>query len=105
MNYTPKPNTGTMFQNTYKKSDNHPDMKGDLFLDRSFLRSMLDETEGDIVKLSVSAWNAQSQRTGTEYISMSVSKPYVKQASPMGEPQYSPGVKNPPPVDDEDVPF
>ena len=44
MNYTPKPNTGTMFQNNYKKSDNHPDLKGDLFLDRSFLKSLINET-------------------------------------------------------------
>jgi len=106
MNYTPKPNTGTMFQNNYKKSDNHPDLKGDLFLDRSFLKSLINETEGDLIKVSVSAWNSQSQRTGTEYISMSVSKPYVKPAeSRYSSPEIKPGVNNSLPADDEDVPF
>lgn len=105
MSYTPKPNTGTMFQNNYKKSDNHPDLKGDLFLDRAFLKSMLNDTEGDLIKFSISAWNSQSQKTGTEYISMSVSKPYVKPASGYNEPEFKPGVKSSDPVDDEDVPF
>lgn len=109
MSYTPNPNTGTLFHNNRKMSDNHPDMRGDIYLDRSFLRNLLDKVEGDIITVSVSAWNKQSQRTGTEFLSMSISEPFVKKAEPSRyerEPQYAPGVKQSLPVEDDgDVPF
>ena len=40
MAYEPKPNTGTLFPNDYKKQDNHPDVKGDLFIDRTLLNAL-----------------------------------------------------------------
>ena len=108
MNYTPNPNTGSLFHNNRKQSDNHPDMRGDLHLDRSFLRGLLDKVEGDLITISISAWNKQSQRTGTEYLSMSASEPFVRKAEPSRyerEPQYATGVKSKIEIDDGDVPF
>ena len=42
MSYTPKPNTGTLWPNQYKKADNHPDVKGDLFISRELLRTLVE---------------------------------------------------------------
>ena len=40
MAFVPKPNTGTLWPNEKKKADNHPDVRGDLNLMRSQLKTM-----------------------------------------------------------------
>lgn len=75
MSYQPKPNSGAIFYNE-KKSPNHPDMRGDLNIDRQFIKKILDESEGDLVKLSIACWNKTSSN-GREYMSCSISEPFV----------------------------
>ena len=41
--FQPKPNSGVIFYNE-KAGPNHPDMRGDLHLDRQFLKKMLSDT-------------------------------------------------------------
>lgn len=91
MNYQPKPNSGAIFYNE-KKSPNHPDMRGDLHIDRQFIKKILSESEGDIVKLSIACWNKTSS-AGREYMSCSISEPYVAKQAPA------------PKADDGEVPF
>lgn len=92
MAFVPKPNTGALFPNN-KRSDNHPDHRGDIHLDRSFIKRMLDKVDGDIITVSVSAWNKRAN-SGMEFLSLSVSEPYTPKAEP---------TKSSDP--DEDVPF
>jgi hypothetical protein len=92
MSYVPKPNTGTLWTNTKKTSENHPDIRGDIFIDRALLKSALSKEE-ELVKLSISGWN--KTLGGYEAISVNVSEPWVKTEKPK-KPVYD---------DDEEVPF
>lgn len=88
MAYIPKPNTGTLWPNEYKKSDNHPDLKGDILIEKSLLQALISKGE-DPVKISIAGWNKEIN--GKECVSMKASEPYVKPQAPSAP--------------DEDVPF
>lgn len=95
MTFIPKPNSGTLFPNTRKNSDYHPDLTGNLFLDASLVRELLEGTPaGEMVKISISAWNNDGGRLGMKF-----SKPYV--AQPVVDQKTAAAA----PVDDGDVPF
>lgn len=87
-NYIPKPNTGTLWPNR-KVSDNHPDLRGDVFLDRKFIEGLLRKTDEDLIKVQVACW--QKIIANKDCLSVSVSEPYVKRDEPKS--------------DSEDVPF
>jgi uncharacterized protein (DUF736 family) len=80
MAFEQKPNSGAMFRNTQKKSDNHPDMRGDVFLDKTFLINMMDKSKGALVKISLSGWSKESA-AGKKYLSLSASEPWEGGAS------------------------
>lgn len=108
--YVPKPNTGTLWQNDYKKSPNHPDLKGDLFLDRSFIEEMLGQSNDDLIKIAVSSWEAESN--GRRRFSLNVSAPFVRGEQAYSKPLYSKPAPRPAPKpvqkpvdDDEEIPF
>jgi hypothetical protein len=107
-NFVPKPNTGTLWPNDRKNSPNHPDMRGDVFVDRVFLQDMIDKCEGDLVKLQVAAWDKVIANKNC--LSLSVSAPYVRQEgqSSSGGGYQRAGARAPAPapdVPDEDIPF
>tara|TARA_R110000868_G_scaffold18467_12_gene81205 strand:- start:2938 stop:3201 length:264 start_codon:yes stop_codon:yes gene_type:complete len=87
MAYEQKPNSGAMFRNTQKKSENHPDMRGDVYLDKTFLINMMDKSKGPLVKVALSGWSKESA-SGKKYLSLSASEPYEK-----------------PSVSDDDLPY
>ena len=98
MSFVPKkPNTGTLFPNNRKEpGSSHPDMTGNIFLDRALLVEQLKSTpEGEFVKFDISGWNNDSGRIG-----LGISKPYVKPTR-QPEPEKQPA----PPADDSDIPF
>lgn len=101
-NYIPKPNTGTLWPNDRKASPNHPDVRGDVHMDRAFLLDMINKSEGDVVKLQISGW--EKVIAGKNCVSLSVSAPYVK---PEGQAPYRSRPAEPMPTraTDEDVPF
>jgi len=75
-----KPNTGALFANTYKKTDDQqPDIRGDLVLDKTFLINIMDKSKDATCKISVSAWKKQS-KDGLKYLSLTASEPYEKPA-------------------------
>jgi hypothetical protein len=78
MAYDPKPNTGTLWPNEYKKADNHPDHKGDVFLDRDLLNALMIKNPTGLIKVSISGWN--KVLGGKDAISLSASEPWVKPA-------------------------
>ena len=99
MAYTPKPNTGTLWPND-KKSESHPDVRGDLFLERGLLKLLVEKhsTPEGLVKVSVAGWN--KTLAGKECLSLVASEPYV--AKPKPQPKPAEDYSQEP---DEDVPF
>ena len=75
MAYIPKPNTGTLWPNEYKKSDNHPDLKGDILIEKSLLQALISKGE-DPVKISIAGW--KKEINGKKTLSISASEPYEK---------------------------
>ena len=51
MAYEPKPNSGTLWPNDSKKSPNHPDVKGDIHLDRDFLKTLMAKNPDGLVRV------------------------------------------------------
>lgn len=56
MAYEQKPNKGTLWPNEYKTIPEHPDVKGDLHLDRDLLKSLMAKHPTGLIKISVSGW-------------------------------------------------
>jgi len=76
--YEPKPNTGSLFKNTYKKTgDKQRDLRGDMFLAKTLLNDLINNSNGSLVKLSVAVWSKESEKVG-KFLTMSISEPYVK---------------------------
>lgn len=78
MAYEPKPNSGTLWPNEYKKAENHPDLKGDIHIDRDLVNALMIKQPGDLVKISISGW--KKTIAGKDAISLSTSEPWVKPA-------------------------
>lgn len=76
MAYEPKPNSGTLWPNDYKKQDSHPDLKGDLHLDRDLLNALMIKNPTGLVKITVAGW--KKNINGKDVLSLSASEPYVK---------------------------
>lgn len=93
MTYQPKPNTGTLWPNDRKSADNHPDFRGDLFIDRGLLRKLAAANTDQLIKITVAAWGKTIG--GKNCYSIQASEPYVKPAPAPQRADY----------DDSDVPF
>lgn len=93
MAYQPKPNSGTLWPNDKKSSDNHPDVRGDLFLDRDLLRKLASANKDQLIKITVAGWSKTI--AGKSCISIAASEPYVKPAPAPERADY----------DDSDAPF
>jgi septal ring factor EnvC (AmiA/AmiB activator) len=50
------PNRGTLWTNSYKKTDAQPDMKGDIKLELDLVKDLLENAESDHVVIKMSAW-------------------------------------------------
>ena len=100
MNYQNLPNTGKLFVNDYKNTDKHPDRQGNLYLDREFLKKMLEQPD-DLVVVEISGWDNVSAN-GKEYIGLKVQAPRVKKEKPEAKPDPKP---QPQPSSDDDFPF
>jgi len=79
MAYEQKPNTGALFPNI-KKTDNHPDFRGDVHLDKAFLENLITKSKGNLIKVQIAAWKKESS-AGKKYMSLSASEPYVKESA------------------------
>jgi hypothetical protein len=94
--YQPKPNSGTLWPNDYKKAENHPDLRGDIYLDLNLLKDEWKKAENGLLKITLSGWSKVA--AGKNILSLSAAAPYVKpaEAAPSAPPADDP---------DEDVPF
>lgn len=90
MSYQPKPNTGTLWPNDKRTSDNQPNVRGDIFVDKELLQKLLKEAENGMVQLSLAGWT--KELAGKKALTIKVSEPY-KKAAPVAS------------SDEEDLPF
>jgi hypothetical protein len=98
MAFVPKANTGTLWPND-KKSDTHPDVRGDLFIERGLLKLLVEKhsTPEGFVKVAVAGWNKTI--ANKECISLVASEPYIPKPKPQEKPVEDIS------QDDEDIPF
>ena len=78
MSYEHKPNTGTLWPNSYKKNDNHPDVKGDVYISRELLKTLASKNSDPLIKISVAGWSKKSGEK--KFMSLSLSEPFSKPA-------------------------
>lgn len=96
MAYTPKPNSGTLWPNERKASQNHPDVRGDLYLDPAMLLDLAKKGE-PLIRISVAGWSKII--AGKECLTLNASAPFEKQAAKTyKQPSQAP-------KDDDEVPF
>jgi hypothetical protein len=89
------PNSGKLSPNRYKQGDpKKPDMVGEINMQRSALKSLMDEHSGDEIVIKLSAWNRQGNYG--EFLSVSWNN-YKKKEEAPAQQQL--------PADDGDVPF
>jgi hypothetical protein len=90
------PNSGVLFYAKNKVHPKSPDLTGDITFERHFLRNLLNEIEGDEIKIRLSAW--QKEGNYGPFFTMSVNT-YKKEEAP------APRQDAPPPADEKDLPF
>jgi hypothetical protein len=77
MIFEQKPNSGAMFVNEQKLTEDYPDWRGDVHLDKTFLIEQIKKADGPLVKIAISAWS-KTAKSGKKYFSLAVSEPWVK---------------------------
>ena len=91
------PNSGKLSNNRYKDGDaRKPDMIGEIVMQRSALKSLLEEHDGDEIVIKLSAWNRSGQYGN--FLSVSWNNYKKKEDAPKPKQQALP-------ADDSDVPF
>ena len=100
------PNSGKLSHNRYKEEgDKKPNFTGELVMQRSALKQMLEETDLDEIAIKLSAWTMTGDYGPWYRLSWNNYKPKeearsappVKVPAPKTNPQMA--------IDDEDIPF
>ena len=95
------PNSGKLSHNKYKESgDKKPDMVGDIVMERSVLKQLLDE-HGDEITIKLSAWKMEGSYGPWMRISWNNYKPKTEEQPR----QQAPAQKAIPMDDSDDIPF
>jgi len=97
------PNSGKLSTNRYKDTPNKPDMVGELVMDRSALRKLLEETDEDDIVIKLGGWKMGGQYGEWIRISWNNYKP-----KPKDNPYVPPRQEQPRqaiPLDDDTIPF
>jgi hypothetical protein len=97
------PNSGKLSPNRYKDSDKKPDLVGEIIMDRSALKGLLEEHDGDDITIKLSGWNMNGQYGQWTRLSWNNYKPQPKEG--YEQPRQAAPKQNPIPTDDSDVPF
>lgn len=81
------PNRGTLWTNTYKKTDIQPDMKGDLKIELDLFKELLETAESDHVVIKLGAWLGKD-KDGNRKVSLKLDnlKPAAPAASSAKDP-------------------
>lgn len=93
------PNSGVLFYARNRVHQNSPDLNGDISIERSLLRQMLDETDEDSIKIRLSGWEKQGNYGPFFSLKVNTYKKPEEQGPPPAQQRELP------PIDDSDVPF
>jgi predicted solute-binding protein len=74
--FDPKPNQGFIFKNKFKKEENHPDLKGDVYLDIDLISQLIKESKYNVIKLQIGAY-IKTSTDGSKYLAIYASRPYL----------------------------
>ena len=88
------PNSGRLNYSKRKIHPESPDLYGDITFERSYLRTLLQETEGDDITVRLDAWQNDGQYGTFFQLKVNTGKKTETLEAP-----------KPPVVDDSDVPF
>ena len=97
---TQYPNSGKLSDNRYKDNPKKPDMVGELVMQRSALKELLDEHDGDDIVIKLSSWKMEGNYGPWMRLSWNNYKPKDKAENappPKQAPQQA--------LDDQDIPF
>jgi len=86
------PNSGALFPNKNKKSEAHPNVRGNVKIERSLLKELMNETDNELIEIEISGWTKDFK--GGKFLSLKVAKPYKKEG-------YAPKQND----DDSEIPF
>lgn len=92
------PNTGRLNYSQRKIHPKSPDLYGDITFDRSYLRTVMEEADGDEITIRLDAW--QNEGNNGAWFSLKVNT--WKKTEPTLTPPQRPA---PPPVEDDPIPF
>lgn len=102
-----KPNSGRIFTNKYKKSDNHPDYRGNIWMSVDLLKRLAQfakehDTRTEPNYINVGLYKNQDSN-GNEYFNLTLGeyKYYEKKESP----QQAPDSQASSDVADDEIPF
>lgn len=87
------PNSGALFPNKNKKSDAHPNVRGNVKIERSLLKELMSESDNELIEIEISGWT-KTFKDG-KFLSLKVAKPFKKEG-------YKPKQND---DDDESMPF
>jgi hypothetical protein len=85
------PNSGALFPNKNKKSEAHPNVRGNVKIERSLLKELMSESDNELIEIEISGWT-KTFKDG-KFLSLKVAKPFKKEG-------YKPKQD-----DDEEIPF
>lgn len=74
------PNSGALFPNKNKTSDAHPNVRGNVKIERSLLKELMLESDGELIEIEISGWTKEFK--GGKFLSLKVAKPYKRDAAP-----------------------
>jgi len=86
------PNSGALFPNKNKTSDAHPNVRGNVKIERGLLKELMAESDGELIEIEISGWTKEFK--GGKFLSLKVAKPYKRDAAPKKQAD-----------DSEDIPF
>jgi len=97
------PNSGKLSPNKYKDaSDNRkPDKTGELVMERSALKMLLEQTDEDDIVIKLSCWDMSGNYGPWFRLAWNNYKPTPKE-NPYAQPEQRPKQA---PIDDQDIPF
>ena len=97
---TKYPNSGKLSANRYKDTEKKPDVVGELIMDRSALKGLMEEHDDDDIVIKLSGWNMDGQYGPWTRLAWNNYKPKDQGAAPRQQPPQQQGIP-----DDQDVPF
>ena len=72
------PNSGALFPNKNKKSDAHPNVRGNVKIERSLLKELMSESDNELIEIEISGWT-KTFKDG-KFLSLKVAKPFKPSA-------------------------